>query len=66
MQPAEAVGLAGILVPIVPPMNESEAAGLPKDFKAYRLNMQQSWLLALINADTTSISWSRFTWPPCR
>ena len=30
-------------------MNESEAAGLPKDFKAYKLNMQQAWLLALIN-----------------
>ena len=31
-------------------MNESEAAGLPKDFKAYKLNMQQAFLLALINA----------------
>jgi hypothetical protein len=50
MAPAEAVGLAGILVPFVPPMNESEAAGLPKDFKAYKLNMQQAFLIALINA----------------
>ena len=50
MTQAEAVGLAGILVPKVPAMNEAEAAGLPKDFKAYRLNMQQAWLLALLNA----------------
>jgi hypothetical protein len=50
MLPSEAVGLAGILVPFVPPMNESEAAGLPKDYKAYKLNMQQAFLIALINA----------------
>ena len=49
MQPAEAIGLAGVLVPNVPPMNESEAAGLPKDYKAYKLDMQQASLLALIN-----------------
>jgi hypothetical protein len=49
MRPAEAVGLAGILVPIIPAMNESEAAGLPKDMRAYRLNMQQTLVLALIN-----------------
>jgi hypothetical protein len=49
MAPAEAVGLAGILVPIIPPMNESDAAGLPKDFKAYKLNMQQAFLISLIN-----------------
>ena len=30
MKPAEAAGLAGILVPIVPPMNETEAAGFPR------------------------------------
>jgi hypothetical protein len=49
MKPSEAVGLAGILVPQVPPMNESEAAGLPRDLKAYKIDMQQAWLLALIN-----------------
>jgi hypothetical protein len=49
MPAAEAVGLAGILVPTVPPMNESEAAGLPKDFKAYKIDMQKAWLLTLIN-----------------
>ncbi|MGP0065350.1 MAG: hypothetical protein ACLQGP_17330 [Isosphaeraceae bacterium] len=49
LKPSEAVGLAGILVPSVPAMNESEAAGLPKDFKAYKIDMQQAWLLALIN-----------------
>ncbi len=49
MRPSEAVGLAGILVPQFVPMNESEAAGLPKDMRAYRLSMQQSMLLALIN-----------------
>jgi hypothetical protein len=30
-------------------MNESEAAGLPKNYKAYKINMQQAWLLTLIN-----------------
>jgi hypothetical protein len=49
MQPNEAVGLAGVLVPVVDPMIESEAAGLPKDYKAYKLDMQQAWLLSLIN-----------------
>ena len=49
LKPKEAVGLAGVLVPVIEPMNESEAAGLPKDYKAYKLNMQQAWLLALIN-----------------
>ena len=49
MKPAEATGLASVLVPNVPPMNESEAAGLPKDYKAYKLDMQRAWLLALIN-----------------
>jgi hypothetical protein len=47
--PAEARGLQDILVPVVPPMNESEAAGLPKDYRAYKIDMQQAWLLALIN-----------------
>ena len=50
MKPVEAAGLAGILVPTVVPINESEAAGLPKDFKAYKLDMQQSFQLALMNA----------------
>ena len=49
MRPSEAVGLAGILVPTVSPMNEAEAAGLPKNYKAYKINMQQAWLLTLIN-----------------
>ncbi len=30
-------------------MNESEAAGLPKDFQAYKIDMQKAWLLALMN-----------------
>ena len=50
MEGSQAVGLAGILVPVVLPINESEAAGLPRDFKAYKLDMQQSFLVALINA----------------
>ncbi len=50
MKPAEAIGLAGILVPTVVPINEAEAAGLPKDFKAYKIDMQQSFQLALMNA----------------
>src|SRR5262249_31873594 len=49
MKASEAVGLAGILVPTVVPINEAEAAGLPKDFKAYKIDMQQAFLLALMN-----------------
>ena len=50
MKASQAVGLAGVLVPTVVPINESEAAGLPRDFKAYKLDMQQSFLLAIMNA----------------
>jgi hypothetical protein len=49
MTAAEAQGLAKVLVPEVPAMNEAEAAGLPKDFQAYRIDMQKAWLLALMN-----------------
>lgn len=49
LKPSEAAGLAGVLVPVVPRMNESEAAGLPKNFKAYKLNMQQAWLMSIMN-----------------
>jgi len=52
MQPggAEAKGLAEILVAVVPPIDEAEAAGLPRGFKAYRVGMAQCWLLALMNS----------------
>ncbi len=46
---AEAQGLATILVPIVPPLDEAEAMGLPRGFPAYKIGMQQAWLLALLN-----------------
>ncbi len=49
MKASEAVGLAEVLVPVVPAMIESEAAGLPKDYRAYKLDMQQAWLLSILN-----------------
>jgi len=50
MPAAEAQGLASILVASVPTMDEAEAAGLPRGFKAYRLGMAQAWLLSLMNS----------------
>ncbi len=50
MNREQAIKLYGVLVPEIPPMDEAEAAGLPKGLKAFRLDMQRSWLLALINA----------------
>jgi len=47
---AEAKGLAEILVAIVPPMDEAEAAGLPRGFRAYKVGMAQCWLLSLMNS----------------
>src|SRR5262249_18340625 len=31
-------------------LDEAEAAGLPRGSRAYKVNMQQAWLLALMNA----------------
>jgi hypothetical protein len=47
---AEAQGLASVLVATVPKMDEAEAMGLPKGFRAYKVGMAQAWLLALINS----------------
>ncbi len=49
MPQAEATGLAGILVPRVPTIDEAEAMGLPRGYRAYHLGMQESWLLAILN-----------------
>ncbi len=49
MDVGQAKGLADVLVASVPKMNESEAAGLPRDLQAYKIDMQQAWLLALMN-----------------
>jgi hypothetical protein len=50
MTQAEAKGLAEILVSTVPRIDEAEGMGLPRGMKVYRMNMQQAWLLALMNA----------------
>ncbi len=49
MPQAEAAGLASILVPRVPSIDEAEAMGLPRGYKAYHLGMQEAWLLAILN-----------------
>ena len=50
MPAAEAQGLASILVATVPKMDEAEAVGLPRGFRAYKVGMAQAWLLALMNS----------------
>jgi hypothetical protein len=47
---AEAQGLASVLVPTVPAMNEAEMMGLPRGFRAYKIGMAQAWLLSLMNS----------------
>lgn len=49
---AEAAGseMAGILVPGEIDFNDAEAAGLPRDFQAYKLTIEQSFVLGLINS----------------
>jgi hypothetical protein len=73
---AMASELAGILVPGIVDFDEAEAAGLPKGTKAYTINMQQAFTLALINsrvyqtnleniyAAALSVTLQRFTFTP--
>ena len=50
MNQVEAAELAGVLVPPVDLQNDTEAYGYPKGSRVYKINMQQAWLLALMNA----------------
>jgi hypothetical protein len=50
MSTTEAAELAGILVPRVDLQNDTEAYGYPKGSRVYKINMQQAWMLALMNA----------------
>ena len=47
---AEAAGLANVLVPPVDLQNDTEAYGYPKGSRVYKINMQQAWALAIMNA----------------
>jgi len=46
----QASELASVLIPVVPELNEAEAAGLPRDSRPYKITMQQAFTLALINS----------------
>src|SRR5262249_25217700 len=50
MSQAEAAELSQVLVPPVELQNDQEAYGYPKGSRVYKLNMQQAFLLALMNA----------------
>ncbi len=50
MTQTEAAELAGVLVPRVDLQNDTEGYGYPKGSRVYKINMQQAWLLALMNA----------------
>jgi hypothetical protein len=50
MTQTEAAELAGVLVPRVDLQNDTEGYGFPKGSRVYKINMQQAWLLALMNA----------------
>ena len=50
MSQTEAAELAGVLVPPVDLQNDTEAYGYPKGSRVYKINMQQSLLLAMMNA----------------
>jgi hypothetical protein len=50
MTQAEAAELSQILVPEVNLQTDQEAYGYPKGARVYKINMQQAWMLALMNA----------------
>jgi hypothetical protein len=50
MGQAEASELSGILVPFVDLQSDTEGFGYPKGSRVYKINMQQAWLLALMNS----------------
>ena len=50
MTSQEAAGLAKVLVPEVYLQNDTEGYGYPKGSRVYKINMQQAWALAILNA----------------
>ncbi len=50
MDKAQASELSGILVPFVELQSDTEGFGYAKGARVYKINMQQAWLLALMNA----------------
>jgi Outer membrane efflux protein len=50
MDQTEAAELSQIFVPKIDLQNDTEAYGYPKGSRVYKINMQQAWLLALMNA----------------
>jgi hypothetical protein len=50
MSPTEAAELSQVLVPPVIVQDDQEAYGYPKGSRVYKVNMQQAFLLALMNA----------------
>ena len=50
MTPQEAAELAKVLVPPVDLQSDTEGYGYPKGSRVYKINMQQAWVLALMNA----------------
>src|SRR5262249_48212179 len=47
--PTEAAELAGVLVPQFTTGTPEESYGFPKGSRVYKINMQQAWLLAIMN-----------------
>lgn len=50
MTTQQAAELSGVLVPKVPLWPPERGYGYPKGSRPYRINMQQAWLLAIMNA----------------
>lgn len=50
MSEEQASELMSVLIPVVPKLNDAEAAGLPRDSRPYKVTMQQAFTLALINS----------------
>lgn len=50
MSEEQASELASVLIPVVPDLNEAQAAGLPSNSNPYKITMQQAFTLALINS----------------
>ncbi len=50
MTTQQAAELSGVLVPHVPLQTDERGYGYPKGSRPYKINMQQAWLLAIMNA----------------
>jgi hypothetical protein len=50
MNQQQAAELSGVLVPFVPLQTDERGYGFPKGSRPYKINMQQAWLLAIMNA----------------